>query len=856
MKKLLLFVGFVLLMMLPIAFADTLSTLNAGYTFDDPSGTVIRDYTGKYNGTYAGNYLQGLNGLFLNKSVATGNETNGGVPTQYFDMPVPYNDSFTWIFAIQVNETSTDCILCDDGNGASDRGTLWQKNGASTLVYMWNSANVNSIAGISVPINLPVGVKQIVGMRKTASNVSFWVNGSLIYVQNTSFTYKDTGLNWKFGNRDVNALMLPMVVDEAYYWGSAISDADMRYVMNNSANPNNITRPWNISAGNTTISAYNVYTNASITNFTAYITNGSVQINQTTTNGTIQTIIPTNSSYLWNITLESNESGGYFNETYTSVNVSSNVNKSMAQNTYSFYAVEKVTGNNLTGFNFSSVRGSTTYAINQTHYLSNGTYDITAFKTGYYNKTTAITATNLFNGTQNISYVGNHSLNITARDNFTNALINSFSVRVVNTTYSYTETYSTTNGIILDNTTSVQLTYEASATGYFNTTGVLTLTGNSSNNTIIMTPYGGLQVKFIRSSNGSLILTPTQTVMFQNTTNSTSFTGTNGTANVTNLVEDTYLVLCQVTGFDNNTYAYDYPATTDTHPSIFYCVMSVGTTPITFQIQSPDLTPLGNVLIQIEQFVNGSFATVASDYTDGTGQSVLNLVQGLTTRITLSLAGYTTQVNVNSLDATTYTYTLDPVNRFDPSNSAGSSITYSFYPTQFDLNLSVWGFTLNVTPDSGTLLDYFKITIANASGSIITQFNSTNSSGGNITIPFNTTPYNGSTLRVTYSFKKINSTEFQVLVVYNIADNYVTGSIIGARNYILANFDLGERIFLWMFLTICSALLLSALGIKDLLNVFLTSVIWLGLAYVFAMNTIIVGLIFFLLFLAIVRYTL
>jgi hypothetical protein len=704
---------------------------------------------------------------------------------------------------------------------AGNTSLIWNQSVSTSGAKTWAT-----ISGIQLNASQKYG---IIILNTTGNILTQFVNGNSTVVQGTN-------LNFSLGSYYSNTATGYTLYTASQLWGFQ-----------------NISSELANQGTNTTFTAYNTYTNSTINSFCINITGN---YSCTTTGQVNLSTILTNSSQLWTVQYFSNETGGYFNETYTSVNVSSNVNKSMAQNTYSFYAVEKVTGNNLTGFNFSSVRGSTTYAINQTHYLSNGTYSINALKSGYYNKTTPITATTLFNGTQNISYVGNHTLNITARDNFTNALITSFSVRVVNTTYSYTETYSTTSGIILDNTTSVQLTYEASATGYFNATGTLTLTGNASNNSITMTPYGGLQVKFIRASNGTLILSPTQTVIFQNSTNSTSFTGTNGTANVTNLVEDTYQVLCQVTGFDNNSYTYDYPATTDAHPSIFYCVMSSGTTPITFQIQSPDLTPLGSVLIQVEQFVNGSFVTVASDFTDGTGQSVLNLVQGLTTRITLSLAGYTTQVNVNSLDTTTYTYTLDPVNRFDPSNSAGSSITYSFFPTQFDLNLSVWGFTLNVTPDSGTLLDYFKITIANANGTILTQFNSTNSSGGNITIPFNTTPYNGSTLRVTYSFKKVNSTEFQVLVVYNIADNYVTGSIIGARNYILANFDLGERIFLWMFLTIVSALLLSALGIKDLLNVLLVSMIWLGLAYVFAMNMVIVGFIFFLLLLAIVRYTL
>lgn len=289
---------------------------------------------------------------------------------------------------------------------------------------------------------------------------------------------------------------------------------------------------------NITLSAYNLYTNTSINSFCVNITG-----NYTcTTNGTATiTTILSNSTQLWSVQYLSNESGGYFNETYTSVNVSSNVNKSMAQNVYSFYAVEKVTGVNLTGFNFSSVRGSTTYAINQTHYLSNGTYNITPFKSGYYNISVPVTATNYFNSTQNISGVYNQSLNLTVKYLLNLSNVQAFSVVIYSTLYNWSESFNVTGAQInLNLTSNINYSIIVNVTDTFGNSTTFMSALNQSN----LTVYVGSTTQFNLYFFDENTLAGVNNVNYTIVGSTYAYNGSTGTgsnnANFTGLQNDNY----------------------------------------------------------------------------------------------------------------------------------------------------------------------------------------------------------------------------------------------------------------------------------------------------------------------------
>lgn len=73
---------------------------------------------------------------------------------------------------------------------------------------------------------------------------------------------------------------------------------------------------------NFSITATDNFTTASLSNFSVTISNGVLSYNLSTTSGTITTPVLSNSTSLWNISISSNQSGGYHNRTILNQNVS------------------------------------------------------------------------------------------------------------------------------------------------------------------------------------------------------------------------------------------------------------------------------------------------------------------------------------------------------------------------------------------------------------------------------------------------------------------------------------------------------------------------------------------------------
>lgn len=109
---------------------------------------------------------------------------------------------------------------------------------------------------------------------------------------------------------------------------------------------------------NFSFSLTNSYTASSITNFSA-IVNGTLY---TTTDGSINTTIPTSSNATITVVISSNQSGGYFDKTY-SINVNSSFSPSLHQSEVLYRAINRITGNELFS-ELTSTGGSITNIAN------------------------------------------------------------------------------------------------------------------------------------------------------------------------------------------------------------------------------------------------------------------------------------------------------------------------------------------------------------------------------------------------------------------------------------------------------------------------------------------------------------
>jgi len=206
---------------------------------------------------------------------------------------------------------------------------------------------------------------------------------------------------------------------------------------------------------NFSITGVDSYTTGALTNFSALISGTTYS----TTNGTINTPILDNSTSLYNITISSNESGGYFTRTYNDYNVSSALQAELHQAEISFIANNRVTGTSaIEAYSFTV--DSLTQSITQTLLggltkmkvnADNNTYNF-SFSGNYYPLSTNIVTTALSNTTQTIeSY--DHKLNVTVSVASGGATENNFTIDLQSLNYSYSETLSTTNGFMLFNLT-------------------------------------------------------------------------------------------------------------------------------------------------------------------------------------------------------------------------------------------------------------------------------------------------------------------------------------------------------------------------------------------------------------------
>lgn len=188
-----------------------------------------------------------------------------------------------------------------------------------------------------------------------------------------------------------------------------------------------------------TITAKDFYTNTTLNEFYAYI-NG---VYYNTTNGTITYLYDANTTTLANITIGSNYNGGFFNNTYTNYNLTSTLNALLSQSIVYFIARDALTNTIISGATFN-----TSIMTNNTHYFNNSNYNITANAAGYTSQTIQYNVTPYLNTTYTFYLNPTYTLNISSNTYGTAPRLLRYTALITNEQYSYTNTQTTTNGIL------------------------------------------------------------------------------------------------------------------------------------------------------------------------------------------------------------------------------------------------------------------------------------------------------------------------------------------------------------------------------------------------------------------------
>ena len=233
---------------------------------------------------------------------------------------------------------------------------------------------------------------------------------------------------------------------ENYMWGPILFFKEV-ITVNNTA----ISTPYFM------VKVNNEYDSTALTNISAVIAG----TDYTSLNGTIYTAINASQGLVYNITIRSNASGGYFNKTYWNFNTSANLTGTLHQAELYLNAYEKIS--NLRIYNGSFSAG--TYMNDSVMMLKKGTYQVTFNKTGFYNRTANFTVTALYNSSDNISNVSSALLNITVNHTLGKSLNFELNITLFDSPYSFSEIFTGENisiSLIKGN-----YSLRANVTGYF-----------------------------------------------------------------------------------------------------------------------------------------------------------------------------------------------------------------------------------------------------------------------------------------------------------------------------------------------------------------------------------------------------
>lgn len=492
---------------------------------------------------------------------------------------------------------------------------------------------------------------------------------------------------------------------------------------------------------NVSFTAWNFYTNSSITNFTVNISG----TYWNTTNGTVITNILSNSTQLWTVQLLSNESGGYFNRTETGFNVSSaTFNLSMIQSVYVFVGSQFLTGATVPGVNFSASNGTQTH-INVTHYFAADDYNVTAFATGFANRTVPLTVSALSNTTYNVTNMTNAFINITATYAGFATSVLAFNVTLNYTAYNVTETYSTTNGTLVIysiNNTPVNITISGDSF-FTNSTNITTASANAYYNNVTFSVYSSLSLFFRFLDEETLVPVLNVTYLVMSGANSGTYVTTNGQANLTLLPDADYEIRYGVNSsvYYPRSYYFRIPLNSVELANQTFLMINQSISSV-FQrtvINSTSLPLVNYTLVVLRAYPtsgNNSFIyrVAAMDHTDNNGNAVFYAIPNSQAYSYLLYDNFTLVYTFKPEFLTSSTGTLiaaDPFNTlkgFNVVNNIASTLVYdntsqSFVATYSDAQTLVQSMCLYVrytqgrianvtsscsTATSGTITEYYQ----------------------------------------------------------------------------------------------------------------------------------------------------
>ena len=304
-----------------------LNDADLSYAYDTGSGsTAIDDSINNNDGTVNGaTWLSSANAKLGNSALSF--DGNDYVATGVIVSDFPFtvvswikidNEDVLMRFWGQGESTSNFIFLGYEGRSSGDKGTfqLGYRTSGTDFSYISDTTFTNYN-----------DYYHVVAVYNSASDFDLYIDGNEVSMSSSgtssSFPSTDKGsfgaiprTNYDFGMHGY--------LDQSGIYSYAWTQEDVLASYNNGNGCDPYVTPCGDTSQNFTISARDSFDNSSLSNFSATLQNSDGTLSFSTTNGTINTGIMDNSTSLYNITVSSDEAGGYFSEYFENYNLTSN----------------------------------------------------------------------------------------------------------------------------------------------------------------------------------------------------------------------------------------------------------------------------------------------------------------------------------------------------------------------------------------------------------------------------------------------------------------------------------------------------------------------------------------------------
>ncbi|MBA7492197.1 hypothetical protein ES702_02746 [subsurface metagenome] len=423
-----------------------------------------------------------------------------------------------------------------------------------------------------------------------------------------------------------NGVYLDGMIDELVIYNNSKTPAEISKLYNNGTgfNPDDVIPQFELTL-------QNIFTSASITNFSAQITNSSLSINITTVNGTIE--YP--KGQILNITIfnVTGTEGVYFNQTRNEYDSSSNLEMNVHQAILVIDAQEKIINTTLTVFNATVIRGLSQFneSVNNitTFFVDSGEYNISGIAENIsFNATTTVTALSLQNVTKTL-FFGANQLNITAKQFFTNASIDNFVIGIrFNGTFieNITDTEGNVSFLAPDGIYNLTIFTD----DYADTSTLVNLSNSTQNHTFFLFTRNSILFNIF----DEILLTPvdniTVTVSLFSDLESINKTTDNGSVFFSLLSPSTYTI--RASGINFSTRYYEFTLIADSSTSIDLYMINEsdeGFKEITVSVIDENSNDVENALIKVLRYdINSNSFTVREiRRTNSEGETFVDIVK-------------------------------------------------------------------------------------------------------------------------------------------------------------------------------------------------------------------------------------